>query len=116
MLLDTRQNEELKVRGFAREIITRVQKLKKKAHLKTEDPILIFYKFGANAKYLNAAVENERKTIANAVKKPFLHFDEHFGLVDIAHDEGVIDEEEYHIKLTAPGPVFDFKELSVTPH
>lgn len=114
MLLDTRQNEELKIRGFAREIITRVQKLKKKAHLKTEDPILIFYKFGATAKYLNAAIENERKTIANAVKKPFFHFEEHLGLIDIAHDEGTIDEEEYHLKLSAPGPIFNPKELSVT--
>lgn len=53
VLLDIRQNEELKVRGYAREIITRVQKLKKKAKINIEDPILIFYKFGDNAKYLN---------------------------------------------------------------
>lgn len=51
-----RQNEELKIRGFAREIVTRVQKLKKKAKINVEDPILIFYKFGTNAKYLNEAV------------------------------------------------------------
>jgi hypothetical protein len=55
-LLDTRQSEELKVRGFAREIITRVQKLKKRAKLSTEDSVLIFYRFGANAKYLRLAV------------------------------------------------------------
>jgi hypothetical protein len=91
-----------------------VQKLKKKAHLKTEDPVIIFYKFGANAKYLNAAIESERKAIANAVKKPLLHFDQHFGLVDFAHDQGTIDEEEYHIKLSTPGPIFNFHELSVT--
>lgn len=46
VLLDVKQNEELKIRGFAREIITRVQKLKKKAKINVEDPILIFYKFG----------------------------------------------------------------------
>jgi t-SNARE complex subunit (syntaxin) len=102
------------VRGFAREIITRVQKLKKKAHLNTEDAIIIFYKFGANAKYLNAAVENERKAIANAVKKPFLHSDQHFGLIDIAHDEGTVEEEQYHLKISAPGPIFNFAELTVT--
>lgn len=85
-MLDTRQSEELKIRGFAREIVTRVQKLKKRAHLKAEDPVLIFYRFGANAKYLSAAVDVERKTIVSAVKKPFLSFEEHFGLVDIAHD------------------------------
>jgi hypothetical protein len=56
-LLDIRQNEELKIRGYAREIITRVQKLKKKAKINIEDPILIFYHFGENAKYLNEAIK-----------------------------------------------------------
>jgi Domain of unknown function (DUF5915) len=113
VLLDTRQNEELKVRGFAREIITRVQKLKKRAKLSTEDAVIIFYRFGANAKYLHLAVENEGKAITAAVKKPFLSADEHFGLTDIAHDEGTIDEEEYHIKLSVPGPVFNQNALKV---
>lgn len=57
ILLDIRQNEELKIRGYAREIITRVQKLKKKAHLNADDSIIVFYKFGANAQYLNLAVD-----------------------------------------------------------
>lgn len=90
-----------------------MQKLKKKAHLSTEDAVLIFYRFGANSKYLHAAVEHERKAIAAAVKKPFLHAEEHFGLIDIAHDEGTIEEEEYLIKLSAPGPVFNQHALKV---
>lgn len=109
VLLDTRQNEALKTRGFAREIITRVQKLKKKAKLSTEDAIVIFYKFGDNAKYLNLAVENEAKTIAHAVKKPFFHFSQGLGAVDIVHDEGTIDDEPYHIKISAPTPIFNFQ-------
>jgi hypothetical protein len=113
VLLDTRQNEELKVRGFAREIITRVQKLKKRAKLSTEDAVLIFYRFGANAKYLRLAVEHEGKAIAAAVKKPFLAVEEHFGLTDIEHDEGTIDDEEYHIQLTVPGPIFNQNALKV---
>lgn len=55
--MDTRQNETLKIKGYGREIITRVQKLKKKAHLNTEDPVLVFYRFGENANYLNLAVD-----------------------------------------------------------
>ena len=101
------------MRGFAREIITRVQKLKKRAKLSTEDPVLIFYRFGANAKYLRLAVENEGKAIAAAVKKPFLSADEYLGLTDLVHDEGTIDEEEYHLKLTTPGPLFNLKTLKV---
>ena len=56
VLLDSRQNEELKIRGFAREIINRIQKLKKKIHLKTEDEVVIFWKFNEKATNLNAAM------------------------------------------------------------
>lgn len=112
MLLDLRQDEALRLRGFAREIITRVQKLKKKAHLRTEDAVIVFYQFGKEAKHLHAAVESEAKAIANAVKKPFLPLEQHFGLTNIAHDKGTIDEEDYHIQISAPGPIFNFAALS----
>jgi len=46
----------LKTRGFAREIVTRVQKLKKKLKINVEDEIIVAYKFGETAKYLNEAV------------------------------------------------------------
>lgn len=60
------------MRGFGREIITRVQKLKKQAKLGVDDPIIIFFQFSANANYLRQALEVERKTIDNAVKRPIL--------------------------------------------
>jgi len=88
--MDTRQNEALKIKGYGREIITRVQKLKKKAHLNTEDPVLVFYRFGENANYLNLAVDKEAKAISAAVKKPFLSEKFCFGLLDIGHDQGTI--------------------------
>lgn len=113
VLLDTRQNEELKIRGFAREIVNRVQKLKKKARTNPEDSILVFYKFGENAKNLNEAIAKEFKTIANSVKKPFLPYDQSFGLVTIAEDSGLIEKEEYWVKLVYPGFVFNFEELKV---
>jgi hypothetical protein len=107
--MDTRQNEALKIKGYGREIITRVQKLKKKAHLNTQDPVLVFYRFGENANYLNLAVDKEAKAIAAAIKKPFLNEKFSFGLVEIGQDNGTIEEEEYHLKLCAPGPVFNFE-------
>lgn len=67
-----------------------------------------------NAKHLNQAVERESKAIALAVKKPFLHEDKYFGLVNIATDEGAIEEEEYSIRLCHPGPIFNVAELSVS--
>jgi hypothetical protein len=49
-----------------------VQKLKKQAKLGVDDPIIIFFQFSANANYLRQALEVERKTIDNAVKRPIL--------------------------------------------
>ena len=56
ILLDTRQDEKLKIRGFAREIINRIQKLKKKTGLSAEDEVFIFYHFPAESTQLNKAI------------------------------------------------------------
>jgi len=57
--LDTRQNEELKIKGFSREIINRIQKLKKKAGLKAEDEVFIFYHFDGKAENLHKAITTQ---------------------------------------------------------
>lgn len=72
MLLDTRQDENLKVKGFAREFINKIQKLKKKAKVNPEDNIIIFFKLGEKSNMLRQALEKERKMIEFAVKKPLL--------------------------------------------
>lgn len=91
--MDIRQNDELRIRGFAREFTNKIQKLKKKAHLNAEDSVIIYYKFGQNAKNLQLAIVNEFKNISNTVKKPLYSYDQYFGLVEIANDQGLIDEE-----------------------
>jgi hypothetical protein len=42
---------------------------------------------------LNEAVTKENKTILHSIKKPLLHFNETFGLVDLKIESGTIDEE-----------------------
>jgi hypothetical protein len=46
----------LKIRGFAREIINRIQKLKKKIHLKTDDEVVVFWNFAEKSTNLRAAM------------------------------------------------------------
>lgn len=48
VLLDMTPNEELLEEGLAREVINRVQKLKKKAQLIPTDPVLIFHELETN--------------------------------------------------------------------
>jgi len=111
VLLDTRQNEELKIKGFAREIINRVQKLKKRSRLLPEDSVLIFFRFGKDAKYLNTAMDKEYNNIKNSVKKPFILANYTEQRYVIGRDSGLIDEEEYEIFITPPGPVFDAEKM-----
>lgn len=35
-------------------------------------------------------------------------FNKCFGLLELAHDEGLIEEEEYTLKITPAGPIFNF--------
>lgn len=93
VVLDTRQNEELKIKGFAREIINRVQKLKKKVHLKTEDDVVIFWSFSEKSTNLQAAIEKENKLIQNAVKKPLYPLVGSKGFTLLGCDKGSIEEE-----------------------
>lgn len=56
VLLDTRQNEELKIKGFSREIINKIQRLKKKLGLKAEDEVFVFYSFDEKSEHLRKAI------------------------------------------------------------
>lgn len=88
VLLDCRQNEELRIKGFAREIINRIQKLKKKAGLKAEDEVFIFHNFDAASENLNKAIQTQSETIRNAVKKPIFSATKKSSFIDIARDSG----------------------------
>jgi hypothetical protein len=60
--------------------------LKKKAGLKTEDEVFIFYSFDAKAEYLLSAINREYKMIANSVKKPVFSMEEKDNLIEIDTD------------------------------
>ena len=89
-----------------------MQKLKKKAHLKTEDEVFIFYEFH-NAEYLNEAIKSEYHMIANAVKKPMFSMEFKDRLIKISSDEGVINGENYKIVITHPHLMMDLNALKV---
>lgn len=114
VLLDTRQDENLKVKGFAREFINKIQRLKKKAKINPEDNILIFFKLGDNAKMLTQALEKERKMIELAVKKPLVPVAEYTEQVVITREEGEVDKEQYEFFFTRESPIVNFAELKAS--
>ncbi|XP_050068231.1 isoleucine--tRNA ligase, cytoplasmic [Anopheles maculipalpis] len=74
VLLDMTPNEELMREGTAREIINRIQKLKKKAKLIPTDPVLIYYTVSGGDSEVRTVAESHRNFIVGTVKSPFVPY------------------------------------------
>ncbi|DBA03205.1 TPA: hypothetical protein N0F65_003925 [Lagenidium giganteum] len=57
VIIDVREDDELKMQGCAREFITRVQKMRKKAGLVVQDKIQVYFSESNEAKPITAAVQ-----------------------------------------------------------
>lgn len=93
ILLDTRQNEKLKNIGIIREVVNKVQKMRKKAGLNVDDNILVFYKAKENSESLKIAIEKERVLAETTIKKPFIDCD----LVKIPKHAIIIKREAFEL-------------------
>lgn len=114
VLLDTRQDEKLQNVGIAREIINKVQRMRKNAGLKVDDQILIFYRLGEKSENLKRAIENEKKLIDHIIKKPFLEFAlKQAHLQEICKSKCEYEEESYEIWLCWANVLFNEKSLQV---
>lgn len=71
LLLDVSQDEKLRNVGIVREVVNRVQKLRKNAGLNVDDPIAIFYDLKNNAEKIGVAIQNEKALADQTIKKPF---------------------------------------------
>jgi isoleucyl-tRNA synthetase len=67
VIIDTREDEELKMQGCAREVITRVQKLRKKAGLVVQDKIHVFFEEKGGKGPITAAVQAFLPMIASTL-------------------------------------------------
>lgn len=106
----------MRIKGFAREIINRFQKLKKKAGVKQDDDIFLFYHFGGNAENLNKAITDELEMIKHAVKKPIFPITKKGLFVDISKDSGEILGEKYDIFICYPHFVVNDQAFEVTEY
>jgi isoleucyl-tRNA synthetase len=100
VLLDLRQNEKMKIMGTAREIINKIQKLRKKVGLKIEDDVAIFLGYPKEAEAIKSAFENQATYIEGILKKPFLNLDnkpEHYYV--IAKEEYTTDDGTFQIVI-----------------
>ncbi|XP_018323975.1 isoleucine--tRNA ligase, cytoplasmic [Agrilus planipennis] len=73
VLLDTTPDKSMQDEGTAREIINRIQKLRKKAQLVPTDEIKVFYKVDGD---LSRIAESHKNFIENSIKAPFVPLDQ----------------------------------------
>lgn len=91
-LLDTQPSQELIDEGIAREIINRIQKMKKKAKLFPTDPVLVFYWIDNEKSELFRVALNFQNYIENVIKSPFKLYTEEEG------KKIILAEEHFELK------------------
>lgn len=75
VLMDLTPTEELLYEGVAREIINRIQKLKKKTQLIPTDPVIVYYEISDTNSDLSKVAKSHQEFIEGVIKSPFLPFD-----------------------------------------
>lgn len=75
ILLDLRQDEDMKLRGVGREIVNRIQRLRKKSKLNLDDDVVIFIGFENGANLVQSAFDTQRVFMEKILKKPFHSMD-----------------------------------------
>ncbi|CAG0912846.1 unnamed protein product [Notodromas monacha] len=80
ILVDITPDQGMQDEGTAREVINRIQKLRKKAKLVPTDPISVFYEVKPKGSELDRVVEEHREAlIASSIKAPVLPLSEFSG-------------------------------------
>ncbi|XP_028405493.1 isoleucine--tRNA ligase, cytoplasmic-like [Dendronephthya gigantea] len=102
ILLDVTPDQTMLDEGVAREVVNRIQKLRKKAGLQPTDDITVAYdvetiKDNEKASYLQSVVQNYRDYIADATKQPISSSDSCLNLSLIIQE--VMELKECRLKL-----------------
>ncbi|KAI1841949.1 hypothetical protein JX265_002995 [Neoarthrinium moseri] len=101
-ILDTELHAELAQEGIAREIITRVQRLRKKAGLQQTDDVKMEYKVLSDPENIGISevFTTQTKAIEKALRRPIDHHEvTHLeGEIPKEKEEGVIVEEEQEVQ------------------
>ncbi|GBG73958.1 hypothetical protein CBR_g17670 [Chara braunii] len=118
VVLDLRSDGSLADAGTAREIVNRIQKLRKKAGLEPSDVVEVFYEIldaseDSDPTALKRVVVSQEEYIADALGSPFMPF------TVCPADEVIIADQlfkgvaggSFKIILTRPSPAFDDKAM-----
>ncbi|XP_024082697.1 isoleucine--tRNA ligase, cytoplasmic isoform X2 [Cimex lectularius] len=109
VLLDVSMDKELQAEGTAREIINRVQKLRKQAHLVPTDVIKVYYSVNPEMCTLAETAKSYTSFIENGLKVPFIagtpNEKENIIIKDTQQLKGV--EKGFELTLTITGDMIN---------
>lgn len=102
ILMDITPDSSMQDEGTAREIINRIQKLRKRAHLVPTDEITVFYKADGD---LRRVAEEHKDFIEGTIKATLRHVDQRVASVDqlILEDTQKLRDCTIYIALTKAG-------------
>uniref|UniRef100_A0A667ZSX0 Isoleucine--tRNA ligase, cytoplasmic n=1 Tax=Myripristis murdjan TaxID=586833 RepID=A0A667ZSX0_9TELE len=91
VLLDVTPDQSMVDEGVAREVINRIQKLRKKGHLVPSDEITVYYQSQPAGEYLDSVIQAHTDFILATTKAPLLPY-------PVPKTAGVIVEEKTQLK------------------
>jgi hypothetical protein len=108
VVLNVEQDQSLREEGIARDIVSRIQRMRKAARLVIEDEVEVFYQVtpnlnAPNAVDINQALAKQAAFILSLTKKPLLVLAHRpVGAVSIIKEEHTIEEATVTIDIVRP--------------
>jgi len=100
VLLDITQDEAMRKRGTAREIVNRIQKMRKTSHLRPDDDVVIFIKFNGENSNLKLAYNDNRAMMEHTLRKPFALAEKKPFYLKVAKQETfTYENEEFDVEV-----------------
>lgn len=103
VLLNVTPDQSMIDEGVAREVVNRVQKLRKKAHLVPTDQVTAYYSFvsDANDGYLASVIDKHRDYISSATKSPMQLLPTNYQVSEVIIEEATeLKGSKLHITLS----------------
>jgi len=117
VLLDVTPDQSMVDEGVAREVINRIQKLRKKCNLVPTDEITVYYKAKSEGKYLNNVIESHTEFIFATIKAPLKPYPVPMSDKVLIQEETQLKGSDLEITITRgsslPGPACAYVNLNI---
>jgi len=110
IILDLKIDDKMRQEGIAREVINKVQKLRKKAKIHPSDPIEVFYSINENDELLRDSIKNFKSFIVESLGVEFSNVKPDF-ITNIKTETFDISKSNIHISVCRLA--FDFNDKSL---